>query len=140
MIFKFILFSLSSDNDPHNLLSVMIFSGASKAFFRLAMALVSFRLGPRGSFKAAISVSVNNIKASKSICSESSTEYMDDKLLAIKNLCKGVHSSSVSSLSVNIGITFYYLHSLLFTTRKSVSNVKVVFRPTFSIETLGPYK
>lgn len=89
----------------HNLLSLIIFSGASNALFLLAIAFINFLLGPSGSLSMAMSVSVNNIKASKSICSDSKTGWIDDKLLATKNLCNGVHSSSVSS-SINL-ICFY---------------------------------
>jgi len=79
----------------------MMFSGVLSAFFRFAIALVSFRLGPRGSLRAAISMSVSNIKASRSICSDSRIGCIDVRLLAARNLCRGVHSSSVSSPSVD---------------------------------------
>lgn len=85
----------------HNLLSLITFSGVLSAFFRFAIALVSFRLGPSGSLRAAMSVSVSSIRASKSICSDSKIGCIDVRLLATKNLCKGVHSSSVSSPSVH---------------------------------------
>lgn len=55
----------------HNLLSLMIFAGVSRAFFRLPIAFVNFLLGPSGSFNAAMSASVSNMRASKSICSAS---------------------------------------------------------------------
>lgn len=77
----------------------MTFSCMSRAFFRFAIALMSFLLGPRGNFNATISASVNNIKASKSICSASSTGWIEEMLFATKNRCNGVHSSSVSSPS-----------------------------------------
>lgn len=86
----------------YSLLSLITLSGMLSAFFRLAIALVSFRLGPSGSLRAAMSVSVSSIRASRSICSDSRIDCMDVRLLATKNLCKGVHSSSVSSLSVHI--------------------------------------
>jgi len=79
----------------------MTFSGVLSAFFRFAIALVSFRLGPSGSLRAAISMSVSSIKASKSICSDSRIGCIDVRLLAVRNLCRGVHSSSVSSPSVD---------------------------------------
>lgn len=84
----------------HSILSLMTFSDASNAFFLLAIALVSFLLGPSGSLRAAMSASVSNINASKSICSASRIVCIDERLLATKNLCKGVHSSSVSSSSI----------------------------------------
>jgi len=83
----------------HNLLSLITLSGVLSAFFRFAIALVSFRLGPSGSLRAVMSVSVSSIRASRSICSDSKMGCMDVRLLATKNLCKGVHSSSVSSPS-----------------------------------------
>jgi len=83
----------------HNLLSLITLSGVLSAFFRLAIAFVSFRLGPSGSLRAAMSVSVSSIRASRSICSDSRMGCIDVRLLATKNLCKGVHSSSVSSPS-----------------------------------------
>lgn len=75
----------------------MTFSGASNALFLLAIAFINFLLGPSGSLSAAISVSVSSIRASRSICSDSKIGCTDERLLATKNLCNGVHSSSVSS-------------------------------------------
>lgn len=90
-------FFVPFSTNVHNLMSFITFSGASNARFRLAIAFINFLLGPSGSLSAAMSVSVSNINASKSICSDSKIGCIDERLLATRNLCNGVHSSSVSS-------------------------------------------